>query len=100
MKKTLSLILSLIMLLSITSGLSFNAFAESYIDEIELYHIDAPVAGESPNFMAATLQSVKSTQPHIKRVSHGLILRITPISVLLIRLISLSAATAIRYMLL
>ncbi len=52
MKKTLSLILSLIMLLSITSGLSFNAFAESYIDEIELYHIDTPVAGESPNFMA------------------------------------------------
>ena len=52
MKKTLSLILSLIMLLSITSGLSFNAFAGSDIDEIELYHIDTPVVGESPNFMA------------------------------------------------
>lgn len=52
MKKTLSILLSMVMLLSVTAGLSFNAFAESYIDEVELYHIDIPVAGQSPNFMA------------------------------------------------
>ncbi len=52
MKKILSVLLSMVMLLSVTAGLSFNVFAESYIDEVELYHIDLPVAGEKPNFMA------------------------------------------------
>ncbi len=51
MKKTLSLILSLIMLLSITSGLSFNAFAEdTNIGDVFLYNLNLPVAGEKPNF--------------------------------------------------
>ncbi len=53
MKKILSVLLSMVMLLSVTAGLSFNAFAESYIDQVELYNLSLPVAGQTPNFMAA-----------------------------------------------
>lgn len=51
MKKTLSLLLSFVMLLSITAGLNLTAFART-LDTVALKGITAPVADESPIFSA------------------------------------------------
>ena len=50
MKKVLSIVLSLVMLLSVTAGLGITASAgnEVCIDEVNVYNVTEPVAGESP----------------------------------------------------
>ncbi len=52
MKKTLSILLSLVMLLGITAGFGTTAFAESLVDEVHIYNVMEPVAGARPSFDA------------------------------------------------
>ena len=64
MKKTISLILSLVMLLSVTSGLSFNAFAVTDPITAVSYTVPGdlePVAGKKPNEYNLSSVSVVAT---------------------------------------
>ena len=52
MKKALSLILSVVMLISVMAGLNVTAFAGSVVDKVDIYNVPEPVAGAQPDFMA------------------------------------------------
>ena len=50
MKKALSLVLAIVMLLSVTTGMSISALAKNEIDDVVIYNITDPVVGNKPDF--------------------------------------------------
>ena len=60
MKKTLSILLSFVMLLSVTTGINFSAFADTPVTEVYVTGVKTPYSGDSPVFDLDTNSSAYS----------------------------------------